>query len=197
MLHKVFNEKEEMQWHRTETKKHSGRVQGGTENGPFPKDKLHTQRLPFPILLYLVAIPAHQHQSLTPAPSRRQQEVQQSGRERALSQGAQSKAEAEEAGRGLPCSEEQRAQVPPARWDEDTQPICKPWPRSCCCRVPVFLPAPKGMICRLQQFRLQRGGGRHSPEPPRPREPPEEMGTPPALRELPTAADREDPTAVL
>ena len=86
MLHKVFNEKEEMQWHRTETKKHGGRVQGGTENGPFPKDKLHTQRLPFPILLYLVAIPAHQHQSLTPAPSPRQQEVQQSrgrgGRER-------------------------------------------------------------------------------------------------------------------
>ena len=69
MLHKVFNEKEEMQWHRRETKKHICRVQGGTENGPFPKDKLHTKRLPFPILLYLVTIPAQQEQSLTPAPS--------------------------------------------------------------------------------------------------------------------------------
>ena len=57
-----------MQWHRRETKKHVCRVQGGTENGPFPKDKLHTKRLPFPILLYLVTIPAHQEQSLTPAP---------------------------------------------------------------------------------------------------------------------------------
>ena len=130
MLHKVFNEKEEMQWHRRETKKHVCRVQGGTENGPFPKDKLHTKRLPFPILLYLVTIPAHQEQSLTPAPSPRRQEVQQSRRERVLSQGAQSKAKPEEARRGLPCSEEQRAQVPPARWDEDTQPACKPWPCS-------------------------------------------------------------------
>ena len=86
---------------------------------------------------------------------------------------------------------------PSCQVEEVTQPICKAWTCSCCCRVPVFLPAPKGMIRRLQQFRLQRGGGRHSPDPPRPREPPEEMGTPPALRELPTAADREDPTAVL
>lgn len=184
-----------MQWHRRE--KHACRVQGGTENGPFPKEKLHTKHWPFPILLSLVAIPAHQEQSLTPAPSPHQQEVHQSRRERALSPGAQSKAEPEEARPGLPCSREQWAQVPPARWHEDTQPVCKPWPRSCCCRVPVFLPAPKGMMRRLQQFRLQRRGGRHSPDPPRPREPPEEMGTPPALRELPTAADREDPTAVL
>jgi len=53
------------------------------------------------------------------------------------------------------------------------------------------------MIHRLQQLKLQGGRGRHNPEPPRPREPPEEMGTPAVLRELPTAADREDPTAVL
>ena len=156
-----------------------------------------SQVLPFPIQLYLLAIPAHQEQSQTPTPSPHQQEVQQSRRERALSRGAQSKAEPEEARRSLLCSEEQWAQVPPASWDEDTRLFWKQWPRSCCCRVPVFLPAPKGMICQLQQFREQRGGCRHSPDPPRPREPPEEMGTPAALRELPTAADREDPTAVL
>lgn len=57
--------------------------------------------------------------------------------------------------------------------------------------------APNGMIHVLQQLKRQSGEGRHSPDPPRPREPPEEMGTPPLLRELPTAADREDPTAVL
>lgn len=58
--------------------------------------------------------------------------------------------------------------------------------------------APNGMIhAWLQQLKRQSGEGRHSPDPPRPREPPEEMGTPPVLRELPTAADREDPTAVL
>lgn len=57
--------------------------------------------------------------------------------------------------------------------------------------------APNGMIHALQQLKRQSGEGRHSPDPPRPREPPEEMGTPPLLRELPTAADREDPTAVL
>jgi len=34
MLHKVFNGKEQMQWHRTETKKHVCRVQGGAENFP-------------------------------------------------------------------------------------------------------------------------------------------------------------------
>lgn len=56
--------------------------------------------------------------------------------------------------------------------------------------------APNGMIHALQQLKRQSGEGRHSPDPPRPREPPEEMGTPPVLRELPTAADREDPTAV-
>lgn len=56
--------------------------------------------------------------------------------------------------------------------------------------------APNGMIHVLQQLKRQSGEGRHSPDPPRPREPPEEMGTPPLLRELPTAADREDPTAV-
>lgn len=55
--------------------------------------------------------------------------------------------------------------------------------------------SPNGMIHQLQQ--MKRGRGRQSPEPPRPREPPEEMGTPAVLRELPTAADREDPTAVL
>ena len=97
----------------------------------------------------------------------------------------------------LPYSEEQRARVRPARWDKDTQPAFKARECSSCCRVSVFLPAPKGVIRHLQQFRLQRGIGRHSPDPPRPKEPPEEMGTPPALRELPTAADREDPTAVL
>lgn len=48
MLHIVFNQKEQMQGHRTETKKDICRVQGGTENGPFPRDKLHTKRFPFP-----------------------------------------------------------------------------------------------------------------------------------------------------
>ena len=57
--------------------------------------------------------------------------------------------------------------------------------------------SPDGMMHGLQQMKLLGGRGRHSPEPPRPREPPEEMGTPAELRELPTAADREDPTAVL
>ena len=57
--------------------------------------------------------------------------------------------------------------------------------------------SPNGMIHWLQQMKVLGGRGRHSPEPPRPREPPEEMGTPAELRELPTAADREDPTAVL
>ena len=53
------------------------------------------------------------------------------------------------------------------------------------------------MIHQLQQLKLLRERGRLSPEPSRPLEPPEEMGTPAVLRELPTAADREDPTAVL
>ena len=85
VLHKVFNEKEEMQWHGTETEKHVCRVQGGTEKGPFPKDKLQAKCLPFPIPIYPVAMPAHQEQALTPAHALRQQEVQQSRRERALS----------------------------------------------------------------------------------------------------------------
>ena len=56
----------------------------------------------------------------------------------------------------------------------------------------------------LQHKRLPRPRGPQSPrprpdhpKPPSPREPPEAMGTLPALRELPTAADAVDPTAVL
>ena len=56
----------------------------------------------------------------------------------------------------------------------------------------------------LQHKRLPRPRGPQSPrprpdhpKPPSPREPPEAMGTLAALRELPTAADAVDPTAVL
>lgn len=194
MPHKVFNEKEQRQ--RAGSKKHLFRPEGGTGDGPFPRDKLHATSLPFPVLLQPGAILAHPEQSLTPAPSPHQQQVQQSRAEGALSAGAPSKAEAEEAQPGLPCSQEQLwAQAPPARWHEDTQPICRLWPWWRCA-VLLFLPVAKGVAGQLQQLRLQRGTGRHSPEPLRPKELPEEMGTPPVLRELPTAADREDPTAV-
>ena len=191
MLHKVFNGKEQMQWHRTETKKHVCRVQGGAENFPRTNSTQSACLFPFsstPLQSQPTkSSPEHWH---PPPVSRKLSKAEenepilpdirakQSQRRHGKSYNAERSSRLKSL---LPGASGHPAHLQAVA---TLQLMCSP-----CCL--------SGMICQLQQFRLQQGGGRHSPEPPRPREPPEEMGTPPALRELPTAADREDPTAVL